>query len=238
MKKIVSMLLVVVCMFSVVGCSGKNEEVKKTEHNTNEKISKMTPTDSFNYSTENMDEFVCWIKNKDSKKQCGGAFENIIGIYDKKGYILLPVLNGKKSTKVFIDSNAKFINYMFNENAIRICIEPVEANEKNVVQYIDEKYGFRYNKKEKINEVNGNENTAEVETGYEYKTHLVEKKEIEIQQQKVLSVLETKYSKKSETMYNLAFIKDDMLVRVIYPNNANFDLNCLKDLELKKIQIK
>lgn len=182
--------------------------------------------DVYNYSAESTEAFFQWWNGEESKTVHDGAFKNIVELYNDIGYILCPSVEGEEVRSVFVDSYVDYINFVFSEMGIRIGIEPL-STEKNkdfdsadIKQFMIEKFNMQLNQKEIIKE----------QPGYEAHTQIYTEENLYIDGEATQCILKTCEYQNRETEHVLTFIKDEMLVTIIYYDTEDNRFN-LKSLE-------
>lgn len=182
--------------------------------------------DVYNYSAESMEAFFQWWNGEESKTVHDGAFKNVVELYNDIGYILCPSVEGEEVRSIFVDSYVDYINFVFSETGIRIGIEPL-STEKNkdfdaasIKQFMIEKFNMQLNQKEIIKE----------QPGYEAHTQIYTEENLYIDGEETQCILKTCEYNNRETEHVLTFIKDGMVVTIIYYDTEGSRFN-LKSLE-------
>lgn len=182
--------------------------------------------DVYNYSAESTDTFFQWWNGAESKTIYDGAFKNIVELYNDIGYILCPSVEGEEVRSIFVDSYVDYINFVFSEMGIRIGIEPLSTEKNkdfdaaNIKQFMIEKFNMQLNQKELIKE----------QPGYEAHTQIYTEENLYIDGEETQCILKTCEYQSRETEHVLTFIKDGMLVTIIYYDTEGNRFN-LKSLE-------
>lgn len=242
MKKISFMSIVVLFCLILMACSNKVEtsnQMTTTNENKNIECINSYGKQLYNYSTQSINEFKDWITDVKQKSNYNGAFKEVIDLYcSQYKMIYVPNIEGKQVTKIYVDSNQNTINYVYDDPAIRICIEPINTKENNkynitdVQKFMEDKYQIKFGKKESI--VCDDKN----KTGYEYSEKLYEYQNIYIGRKSIKCVLCHLNSEKSKKQHIINFIEGDVLVRIIYfDNNKKMKLEGLETLSFDKITL-
>lgn len=182
--------------------------------------------DVYNYSAESTEAFFQWWNGEESKTVHDGAFKNIVELYNDIGYILCPSVEGEEVRSVFVDSYVDYINFVFSEMGIRIGIEPLSTEKNkdfdaaNIKQFMIEKFNIQLNQKELIKE----------QPGYEAHTQIYTEENLYIDGEETQCILKTCEYQSRETEHVLTFIKDGMVVTIIYYDTEGNRFN-LKSLE-------
>ncbi len=244
-------MLIMIMLFCISGCNQKKSETVGTQSN-NEAVEpkNLSPSENaYNHSAESIDGFFEWWNGPESKTVNNGAFKRLVELYNDIGYILCPSVEGERVKNVFVDSGVDYINFVFSEIGIRVCIEPLNAEENkdfdstNIKKFMVEKFDMKLNQKQGIkNELSQNEEIQleQTQTGYEFDTCLYTEKKVKIGGQETECILKTKENQKDNTEHILTFIKDGMLVRIIYydTKEKKFDVELLKAVSFSKKELK
>lgn len=248
MKKVL-LALAVVLSFTMVGCDKKSDSATNTETKISvkegEKIYAEADQDIYNYSVADVEELVDTLEDKQSKKMNDGAFSDVIDLYKKEyKHIIVPVMDNQDIYNVFFDSNNVFINYVYANPDMRICIEPIDyeggenVDKTDIKKYTEQRYDVIFDKEQELPE-DEQVNSAGVYTGYEYDTYIYVTKTVEFKNGKKKCVLQSKDSEKSETEYMLSFFEDNMLVKIFYYGSKDdtINLNTFKKLSFEKEEL-
>ncbi|MCI9616748.1 MAG: hypothetical protein HFG31_01965 [Eubacterium sp.] len=243
MKKASLISIVVLFCIILMACSNKVESSNQmitTNENKNIECINSYGKQLYNYSAQNINEFKDWITDVKQKSNYNGAFKEVIDLYcSQYKKIYVPHIEGKQLIKIYVDSNQNIINYVYDAPAIRICIEPINTKENNkynitdVQKFMEDKYQIKFGKKESI--VCDDKN----KTGYEYSEKLYEYQNIYIGGKSIKCVLCHLNSEKSKKQHIISFIKENMLIKIIYfDNNEGIELEGLEKLSFGKELLK
>ena len=243
MKKVSIISLVVFFCIILMACSSKvesNNQMITTNENRNIECINSYGKQLYNYSAQSINEFKDWITDARQKTNNDGAFKKIIDLYcSQYKMIYVPQIEGKQFSKIFIDSNQNIINYVYNEPSFRICIEPLHTKENSkysktdVQEFMKQKYQIKYDIKETI--VYDTKN----KTGYEYREKLYQHQNICIGEKSIKCVLCHLYSDKGKNQHIISFIKENMLIKIIYfDSNKEIKLEGLERLSFGKVLLK
>lgn len=246
MKKILLFVMLILAIF-MVGCDRKSETMMNTK--SIEPVKEGTRSFSenvggkvFHYGMTNKRELIDWLNSKQSMEINNGAFSTIVDLYvNQSKYILVPNMGQNEIKNIFIDSNNNFINYIFVEPSMRICIEPINTKENkninttDIKKYTEQKYDVILNEEESI-PMEEQVNSMGVKTGYEYDSYIYTTKTVEFKYGTKKCVLKKKDSEKSDTEYMLSFIEDEMLVKIFYYDSEDdtMSLKKLRELSFEK----
>lgn len=229
MKKVLLVSILILSIFAV-GCNDKSDSIvknKKISKSKSESISFLENSnkDRYNYTMKNESELIKWLKKDDSKLINNGAFDNLIDLYiNKEKAILVPVIENNSLNNIFVDSNNNFINYVFTEPSIRVCIEPIDTDgnkgldTKDIRKFTEQKYKVQLNEEEAV-PFDEQVNSEGIDTGYEYDTYVYIPKKVKFGDEKKDCVLKKKFSEKSDTEYQLLLIEKERLIRIFYYDN-------------------
>jgi hypothetical protein len=238
MKRLV--IVIVVLMILLCACTDNISDLtnsKVCDNNENE-IKKMKMTNNYNYSVEKFEDFVKWIKEYDTKENDDNAFTMLINKYRDMNYLIKPLLWNGDCDKIFVDSNVMGINYIFSKLGIRIYTEPLLYAENDIANYIKENYGYSFDKKELIDFQNSKDECSE-KNEFDNEYHYVKKIDVKFADGERECVLETQYSPEKETVNNLSFIQNDMIIRIIFYGKDD-SLSAIKEfstLSFERIKI-
>ena len=243
MKKISLISIVVLCCIIFIACSNKvklSNQITTVNGNKNIECINSYGKKLYNYSAQNINEIKHWITDVKQKSNNNGVFKEIIDLYcSQYKMIYVPDFEEKQIKKIFVDSNQNIINYVYDEPTIRICIEPINTKENskysktNVQKFMQEKYQIKFDTKESI------VYDAENKTGYEYNEKLYQHQDLNIGAKSIKCVLCHLYSDKSMNQHIISFIKENMLIRIIYFDNKDgIALEGLEKLSFRKELLK
>lgn len=228
MRKITIFMLLILSI-TLIGCNKKSETAVNTKavKEATKIFSEVTDDEIYNYSMRSKVELLNWFNSEQSKEINNGAFSFIVDIYvNNCKYILVPDMGDNEINSIFIDSNNVFINYVFIDPLIRVCIEPliVEENKNiditDIKKYTEQKYGIKFNEEESI-DLEEQIDSMGVKTGYEYDSYIYTPITVEFKDGEKECVLRRRSSEKSDTEYTLSFIEEDMLVKIFYYNSED-----------------
>ncbi len=175
-----------------------------------------------------------WIMQENSKKLNDGAFRDVIETFQAYGFMLFPSIYGEEGV-LSVESHTDFMFFTFDNPGVRIAVKPIDTEENakyntsNITRYMKDKYGFEFGKMVATNEL--------MSSGYEYDYQYVTQEFVEMGDGVRECVLERQYSPKSPTCHNLAFIEGGVLVRVIYYDGNNVEIDDLRTLSLERVEL-
>ncbi len=163
------------------------------------------------YEANSINDFLKWLRNPGENKE---LFKEFIAYWtDAKSY-LVPDFCGGKLNKVFADSNQNFITFLFDDPSVKVtyeCFDNMNGS-TDIFGYMESKYNVEY---DKMINLDVYDSPLDYNNGYEYNKHMYTKEKIVMKNYSADCVCETSYSEKSDTCYNIVFLYNDMLVRLI-----------------------
>lgn len=193
----------------------------------------MPDTTVAHFEANSLKDFLLWLRNPNENKE---TFKEYIDYWTKANCYLVPEFEGGQLNKIFVDSNQKFISFVFNEPEVRVTYESIGNTDDfdDIFGYMEKKYSFEY---DKMIELDVNSDPLSYNNGYEYNRHIYTKEKLVMKNHIADCVCETSYSEKSSTCYNIAFMYNDLLVRLICYTEpgVNLDKSMFANLSLAGI---
>lgn len=163
------------------------------------------------YEANSFNDFLIWLRNSSENKE---SFKEFIAYWTGAKNYLVPDFCGGKLNKIFADSNQNFITFLFDEPSVKVTYECFDNTNgtTDIFGYMESKYNVEY---DKMINLDVYDSPLDYNNGYEYNKHMYTKEKIVMKNYSADCVCETSYSEKSDTCYNIAFLYNDMLVRLI-----------------------
>lgn len=163
------------------------------------------------YEANSFNDFLIWLRNSSENKE---SFKEFIAYWTGAKNYLVPDFCGGKLNKIFADSNQNFITFLFDDPSVKVTYECFDNTNgtTDIFGYMESKYNVEY---DKMINLDVYDSPLDYNNGYEYNKHMYTKEKIVMKNYSADCVCETSYSEKSDTCYNIAFLYNDMLVRLI-----------------------
>ena len=163
------------------------------------------------YEANSFNDFLIWLRNSSENKE---SFKEFIAYWTGAKNYLVPDFCGGKLNKIFADSNQNFITFLFDEPHVKVTYECFDNTNgsTDIFSYMESKYNVEY---DKMINLDVYDSPLDYNNGYEYNKHMYTKEKIVMKNYSADCVCETSYSEKSDTCYNIAFLYNNMLVRLI-----------------------
>lgn len=163
------------------------------------------------YEANSFNDFLIWLRNSSENKE---SFKEFIAYWTGAKNYLVPDFCGGKLNKIFADSNQNFITFLFDDPSVKVTYECFDNTNgtTDIFGYMESKYSVEY---DKMINLDVYDSPLDYNNGYEYNKHMYTKEKIVMKNYSADCVCVTSYSEKSDTCYNIAFLYNDMLVRLI-----------------------
>lgn len=182
------------------------------------------------YEANSFNDFLIWLRNSSENKE---LFKEFIAYWTGAKNYLVPDFCGGKLNKIFADSNQNFITFLFDEPSVKVTYECFDNTNgsTDIFCYMESKYNVE---NDKMINLDVYDIILDYNNGYEYNKHMYTKEKIVMKNYSADCVCETRYSEKSDTCYNIVFLYNDMLVRLIYYTEPDktLDKNMFANLSL------
>jgi len=221
MKKYQKIIATFVCI-SCIGTLTGNCEFSLTPSNIqNAYAMEVSDPSIAHFEAASSKEFLEWMRNSNEKEE---AFNDFIVYWSgAKNYLVPDFIDGKLK-KIFADSNQNSISYLFEEPSVRVTYECIDSTNENddIFSYMEQHYNVEY---DKMIDTNLYDDPLSYNNGYGYNKYIYTKETLVMNNYTADCVCKTSYSEKSNTSYNIAFIYNNMLVRLIGYTEPETNLN-------------